>query len=146
MLQVNVKDLPTEAIGLKLVEMNSIMKDLEETYDYYITELKTRGLKEAIYFPNFEMKVSPTDGKASSDYDVVEIHNEMAKEGMNILMQFPKIVKINKKQAEELEPVEVRNTVLSILLKNVKVTPGTPSISVSKMNLKEQKEHPKEVI
>jgi len=145
-MSVELKVLSEKEIGLELVRLNSIIKELEDTYTTYIGELKSRGLKEALYFPDFEMKVSPTDGKASSDYDVVEIHNEMAKEGMNILMQFPKIVKINKKQAEELEPVEVRNTVLSILLKNVKVTPGTPSISVSKMNLKEQKEHPKEVI
>jgi len=145
-MSVELKVLSEKEIGLELVRLNSIIKELEDTYTTYIGELKSRGLKEALYFPDFEMKVSPTDGKASSDYDVVEIHNEMAKEGMNILMQFPKIVKINKKQVEELEPVEVRNTVLSILLKNVKVTPGTPSISVSKMNLKEQKEHPKEVI
>ena len=128
-----------EDLARELVEMKKVMEELKSQFDERKEELQKRNPNNVFYFPNFETKVLMTEGKLSSEYDVIKIYVEMAKEC--IQEEFPNIVKINKSQVSNIKDISTVNLINSILLKNVTTTLGTPSLSVAKMNKTELKEH-----
>jgi hypothetical protein len=135
---IEVTKQTNEQLAKSLVEMKKIIEELTSQFDEAKTELKKRNIKNTFYYPEFDSKVYMTEGRESSEYDVMEVYSDMIKE--HIMEEFPKIVKINKSQVDSIEDIYRKNLINSILLKNATIKISEPSITVGKMTLKEKKE------
>lgn len=127
-----------EQIGKELIEIKKIIEELELQFKEGEQELICRGLCETLYYPELDSKIFLTENKQSSEYNVMEIYIDMLREGIKDL--FPKIVKINKLQIDDISDKNTQNLIHSIFLKNARIIPSILSINIAKMTLKEKKE------
>lgn len=130
-----------EQLAKQLVEMKKIMEELEAQFDETKAELQKRNPSEVYYIPELESKVYMTEGRTSSEYDVMKVFASMIEKG--VMQEFPKIVKINQSQVDSIEDNTNKNITKAILLENATVKIGESSITVRKMTKQELKEHTK---
>lgn len=129
-------------LAKELARVSTEMDALKEQSEALSEELQKRKPSEVFFFPELEKKVYLAEGRESSSYDVMQVFTEMMNNGLTV--EFPKIVKINQDQVQKnVEDVDHRNMIESILKKNAKISIGEAKISVRKMTKQELKENKK---
>ncbi|OQA65446.1 MAG: hypothetical protein BWY36_00986 [Candidatus Diapherotrites archaeon ADurb.Bin253] len=129
-------------LAKELARVSTEMDALKEQSEALSEELQKRKPSEVFFFPELEKKVYLAEGRESSSYDVMQVFTEMMNNGLTV--EFPKIVKINQEQVQKnVEDIDHRNMIESILKKNAKISIGEAKISVRKMTKQELKENTK---
>jgi hypothetical protein len=136
-----IKQMNDEQLAKQLVEIKRIIEEIEVQFEEVKKELQKRNPKEIIFIPEYQSKVYMTEGRSSSEYNVMKIFSDMCLKG--VMEEFPKIVKINQSQVEEIKDIQSKNITKAILLENGVVKVGESSITVRKMTKQELLEHTK---
>jgi len=135
---MDILEKSIEQIGKELIEIKKIIEELELQFKEGEQELINRKLSKTLYYPELDSKIFLTRGESSLEYNVMEIYIDMLREGIKDL--FPKIVKTNKSQIDDISDKNIQNLIHLIFLKNTRVIPGIPLININKMTFKEKKE------